>query len=359
MKVAVYAIAKNEEQFVQRWAESAQGADHIYVLDTGSTDRTPYEVVGMKATLLRRHFTPWRFDVARNYALSNIPFDVDVCIALDMDEVLQPGWRDALEAAYRPDAHRYRYRYVWSWNDNGSEGLVYGGDKVHARHGMVWHHPVHEVLRRIDHPEPEQQVWVPGFEIHHHPDHTKSRAQYLPLLELAVAEEPHDDRNRFYLGREYLFNGRMNEATEQFQQHLKLSNWAPERAASCRYLYQTTGVSKYLWLALEEDPTRRENYVALAQYFHKHHNWAACLAMVQAGLSFTERPLDYLCEGDVWSWLPYDLGAIAAYRLGRMPMAVTMGSIALSHRPDDLRLQENLRWYRGEHVAQENTPGAG
>ena len=40
LKVAVYAISKNEEKFVKRWYESMKEADSIYVLDTGSTDNT-------------------------------------------------------------------------------------------------------------------------------------------------------------------------------------------------------------------------------------------------------------------------------------------------------------------------------
>ena len=40
MKIAVYAISKNEEQFVDTWVASMREADGIYVLDTGSTDAT-------------------------------------------------------------------------------------------------------------------------------------------------------------------------------------------------------------------------------------------------------------------------------------------------------------------------------
>ena len=40
LKINVYAIAKNEEQFVKRWVNSMKEADNIYVLDTGSTDNT-------------------------------------------------------------------------------------------------------------------------------------------------------------------------------------------------------------------------------------------------------------------------------------------------------------------------------
>ena len=38
MKICVYAIAKNEMKFIDRWYNSAKEADYICVLDTGSTD---------------------------------------------------------------------------------------------------------------------------------------------------------------------------------------------------------------------------------------------------------------------------------------------------------------------------------
>lgn len=38
--VAIYAICKNEEKYVDKWMESMLEADNICVLDTGSTDNT-------------------------------------------------------------------------------------------------------------------------------------------------------------------------------------------------------------------------------------------------------------------------------------------------------------------------------
>ena len=40
MKIAVYAISKNEEKFVERFCDSAKNADVILIADTGSTDNT-------------------------------------------------------------------------------------------------------------------------------------------------------------------------------------------------------------------------------------------------------------------------------------------------------------------------------
>ena len=40
MNVVVYAICKNEAQFVDRWMDSMGEADQVVVLDTGSEDDT-------------------------------------------------------------------------------------------------------------------------------------------------------------------------------------------------------------------------------------------------------------------------------------------------------------------------------
>ena len=40
MKIAVYAISKNESHFVKRFCDSAKDADFILIADTGSTDNT-------------------------------------------------------------------------------------------------------------------------------------------------------------------------------------------------------------------------------------------------------------------------------------------------------------------------------
>ena len=40
LKIVVYAICKDEEQFVDRWMDSMSEADQVVVLDTGSTDGT-------------------------------------------------------------------------------------------------------------------------------------------------------------------------------------------------------------------------------------------------------------------------------------------------------------------------------
>jgi glycosyltransferase involved in cell wall biosynthesis len=89
LKICVYAISRNEEQFVNRFCDSAKNADLILIADTGSADKTVELALQNGAKVYDICISPWRFDLARNAALSLIPKDIDVCISLDLDEVLE------------------------------------------------------------------------------------------------------------------------------------------------------------------------------------------------------------------------------------------------------------------------------
>jgi glycosyltransferase involved in cell wall biosynthesis len=343
MKVAVYTIAKNEEHFVERWYESAKKADYLFILDTGSEDNTAYLAQELGVVVDIKKIEPWRFDIARNFALNSLPEDIDMCIALDMDEVLVEGWRQELERAYKDKVTRPRYEYTWSWKEDGSPGVVYGGDKIHARKNYIWKHPVHEVLSCTD---KETQGWY-NIKIHHYPDSSKSRSQYLPLLELSVKEDPEDDRNAHYYARELFFNRKYKEAAEEFKRHLSLPKaiWKPERAASMRYLAKMENTQHWLFRAAAECPNRREPWVDLALFFYERRNFSMSFACAEEALKIQEKPLEYLCDEFAWGAIPYDLAAIAAYNIGIFDKAKEYGKKACELSPTDKRLKTNLEWY--------------
>lgn len=348
MKIAVVTIALNEEHFVKRWADSAKDADYLLIADTGSTDHTARTAQRLGIKVISLSVNPWRFDDARNAALAALPDDIDYVINLDMDEVLVEGWREHLEKA---TATRPRYTYTWSWVDpeETKPGLQYNGDKIAKRHGYRWKHPVHEVMvtDRLE----ETQEFI-GLEIHHHPDHSKSRGQYFPLLEQSTKEDPHDDRNAFYLGREYFFYQRYTEASKELRRHLALPKavWPPERAASMRYLAKVEPENTRDWLekAIAEAPGRREALVELSRYFYNREDWQNCYWRAIEAIAIEEKPLDYLCEEFAWNELPYDLAAISAHNLGFKEESITYGQAAVELNPNDKRLATNLTYYKSE-----------
>lgn len=338
MKIAVYTIALNESQFIERWAESCKEADYRLIVDTGSSDDTLKLAEEFGCATASITVRPWRFDVARNAALALLPADIDYCISLDADEILMPGWREAFNFL-DPKVTRPRYKYVWSSNQDGSERLTFGGDKIHARHGYRWTHPVHEIIVPIGE---EVQGWV-DIDMRHYPDSTKSRGQYLPLLELAVKESPNDDRSLFYLGREYIFHNRGQEAIPHLLKHLELSKWAPERAACMRYLGKITGNKEHWFLrACAEAPERREPWSDLSYFYYEMQNWPAAYFASLKALSIKEKPLEYLCEPEAWGSLPHDLAGVAAWNMGLKNEGIFHTQNALKHDKSELRIKNNL-----------------
>jgi glycosyltransferase involved in cell wall biosynthesis len=348
MKTAIYTIALNEEQFVKRWYESAKDADYLLIADTGSTDKTVELAESLGINVVHIKVMPWRFDDARNAALAALPEDIDMCISLDMDEIITPGWKKPLKELWKRGVNRPKYKHIWSWKESGEPGLEFAYDHIHTRKGFRWVHPVHESLTSYG--IEEIQEYTEGLETHHHPDPTKSRAQYLPLLAMSVKEDPYSDRNAFYYARELYFYNHHEKAKEEFKRHLDMptSTWAPERAASMRYLAEIDpeNVVQWLLMAIKQAPGRREALVELATHYYGKQDWNACYKHSVAALAIVEKPLDYLCEEFAWGATPWDLAALSAYNLGKLDEAVEYGSKAVLEAPEDTRLSSNLTYYR-------------
>ena len=357
MKLYVYAIAKNEEKFAERWLESMKEADGVFVLDTGSTDRTVEILKAGGAEVCRKIITPWRFDTARNESLKLVPDDADLCVCTDLDEVFHPGWRQAMEQALTDNVTRLRYRYTWNFSSDGKENVVFFTDKAHRKQGYFWKNPVHEVLIST---EPETIATASGVQLDHHADPLKDRSSYLPLLELSVKEDPDNDRNAHYLGREYYFHGLYQKAIKTLSRHLSLpsSVWADERCASERYLakcFQEIGnfseAYRHLLAAIREAPHLREPWLDAAIFEYKRENWLGCAYFIEYALLITERPTTYMTEAASWDATPYDLLSIAYYRMGLLDKAIENIRRAMRYSGEE-RLKKNLSIFENEEIGK-------
>ncbi len=351
MIVCVYAICKNESKFVDRWMDSMREADSVYVLDTGSADDTAALLRARGAQVTVETISPWRFDTARNRSLELVPDDADICVCTDIDEYFHPGWRRLLEEAWKPGTTRAAYRYTWNFNPDGSEGYVFWTEKAHSRHGYVWTHPVHEVLSWVGEGQEGGKVYVEGMQLDHRADNSKSRSQYLPLLEQSVLEDPDDDRNMHYLGREYYFHSMWDEAIITLKRHLLLpkATWRDERCASMRYIarcYAAKGdmgeAKRWLIRAVAEAPHLREPYLELAERMYEECNWDAVAALCRDALEITERPRTYICEAEAWGSMPWDLLSLGLYYTGRPSEAVDAAKTAQKLSPKDERIARNI-----------------
>lgn len=355
LKICVYAIAKNEAGFAARWAENMSEADEIIVLDTGSSDDTVKILSGFpKVKVYSENVSPWRFDTARNKSLSLVPENTDYCVCTDLDEIFNKGWREKLEKALVTHPDKISYRYTWEIDENGKEKTVFNIEKIHKRTGFIWTHPVHEVLTFIGEGTPKT-VFAEGLRLYHYPDKNKSRGQYLPLLEMSVKETPEDDRNMHYLGREYMFYGRFNEAINTLKQHLSLKTalWKDERSASMRYIarcYEQLGdrENAFLWLmnACKEAPYLREPWMAAAEHLYIDKNWHGVIFFIEKALLIKDRKNTYITDNACYEDKPYDLLSIAYYYTGDMQNALTNAQKALELCPDNERIKSNIRLFK-------------
>jgi GT2 family glycosyltransferase len=364
LKIHVYAIAKDEAKFAERFAASCADADGVHVLDTGSTDATVEILRARGVHVEQATIAPWRFDVARNRSLELVPGDADVCLSIDLDEVLVPGWRAIVEDAWTPGTTHLGYRYAWSFRD-GRPHHVFRYNKCHSRRGYVWMAPVHEAITPVAGFR-ESHAWTDAVLVHHHPDPAKSRAQYLPLLELAVREDGNDVRSRFYLGREYTFVARWQDAIDTLERYLAMpqAQWAIERSAACQLIAASherlrdaaraagdeagaaarqAAAFKSLLRACHEAPDYREAWAALSDHCRNAGDdagsyWAAtkAMAIVRPTGTHLDRP-------DDWSWRAHDLLSLAAWQLGRRDESLAQAFAAVEAQPDDERLVANAR----------------
>lgn len=330
--------------------DSMGEADMIIVTDTGSEDATPQKLRERGAIVYVEEIKPWRFDIARNVSLEHIPQDIDICVCTDLDEVFEKGWRQCLERAWTDDAKTGKYLYNWSLKDDGTPYVQLYYSKIHARQGFQWNYPVHEWLCYTG-SEPQVTVFIDGMVLNHHPDPSKSRSSYLPLLELAAKEDPEGDRVCYYLGREYMYAGQWDKCIAELKRHLLLPRavWSEERCASMRWIahsYYKKGdvqeACRWYFRAIAEAPHMRDAYIECAKMAYQQKDWPMVHFMVEEALKIKEKSRSYVNMGYSWDYTPNDLGAIACYWLGMYQRSLEHAKSALDLSPEDARLKSNL-----------------
>ncbi len=322
-------------------------ADEIYVLDTGSTDETVSKLKKHGVKVKTEVIYPWRFDVARNKSLDMIPMGADICVCTDLDEILEKGWRKKLEEKAK-DANRVRYTNIWSFDKYGKPSVTFLQEKIHSRNGYKWVNPVHEVLKYDG--ENEKIVTINDIILKHYPDPNKSRSSYLPLLELAVKEEPENDRNMHYLGREYMYYRKYHESIETLKKHLELKSatWKDERCASMRFIsrcYVNLGnldeALKYATNSIAEAPYLREGYYETGYIYYMQKKYDYAIYYLLLALLIKQNPKSYINDPACYNGTIEDILSVCYYYLKDYNASLKYVNIALDLDPENDRIINN------------------
>jgi glycosyltransferase involved in cell wall biosynthesis len=293
MKIAVYTIALNEEEFVERWYNSVKDADYILIADTGSTDRTVEIAKSLGINVFNISIKPFRFDDARNAALSLIPDDIDMCVSLDMDEVISEGWREELEKMTGN-----QITYVFN-NDHAEYSFV--NNRIHSRHGYRWKFLMHEGIVQ-DRTLPDIQ-FCNMIEVTHIPNRDKPRNQYLDLIKAALDENPTIARYYKYYTDALVSMKRFEEAEEYYLKMLEIPGFSNSDSAHVYRILSRIIPEKfgeYILCCLGEVPDRREPYYYIAKWYGEQERWEECFVWCEKALQVTQITVDIFKDNDAW-----------------------------------------------------------
>lgn len=314
MRIAVYAIAKNEANNVKDWYASCMDADEVVLVDTGSTDNTVSIAQSLGITTYEIKVEPWRFDEARNQALDLVSDDIDFCIALDLDERLKPDWWQSFYDV-KPETTRIKYRMTYF--KDGYEAMWYWANRCHARHGYHWEYPIHEKPVY----DGEEITQLLDFETTH--EQEEKDRPYLEMLERAVKEMPLDPRMSSMYAKELQYRKQYMAAHEEFKRYLNLpgSRTNEEIADTYRSMaYCYIDTLRDLQKSIEYAP-RRDTYIDIARYYNDHTIWSKCLEYCDLAFQITEKPVEFTSFAYAWGERAYSMAAMAAMNLGEYERA--------------------------------------
>ena len=283
IKIGIYGICFNEVNFIERCIESILNADEIIICDTGSTDGTlelleKMQNIHSNLKVKRIYINPWRFDDARNCALNCLSDDIDICISIDIDELMEPGWyqllsseieKDIIDKGKTFDRYNHRFKTIWDFETNNIS--EHWHERIHARQNYMWKLPVHEYIFKCDGTD-EDIKWLKNLQMTQKPDIKKSRGSYLPLLQQSIKEDKKRWKTFSFLAGELTNVGKFSEAIIAIDQAIKLQD-----SDKAFLYYQLSEINKIennydvaimnMMNACMYSPNVREYFVYLAQIY--------------------------------------------------------------------------------------------
>ena len=305
--IAVYGIYKNEKTFIERFLESVQYADEIVLCDTGATDDTNDIIKkfieshpNIRLKTFPIHVSPWRFDDARNTALSLVSPYVEICISLDIDEYLMGNWKEQLVNQLEDGVTRYYHKFKTFWSDGSVS--EHWHERIHLRNGYTWKLPVHEILEFNG---LENFKRLPDFWMYQKPEEKDSRNSYLALLEQSVKERKDIWKSWSFLAGEYLSAARYDDALRAIDIALEITNSDKSFLHKQKhFVYKAQSNIDLALLSLNTSifymPERREVYLEKVRYLsHLGRNIEAYFTVLEAEKR-TDRIIDYHFNLSAW-----------------------------------------------------------
>jgi len=348
--LSLCVICKNEEENIGNLLESVKGDlfDEIILVDTGSTDKT-VEII--KKYTDKVFFFEWinDFSAARNESFSHATSDY--IMWLDSDDIIEAkDYKKLLDLKKKlHESPIWLVKYEYAHDEQGRSICSFYRERIVKRDlNLKWQEPIHEYLP-LDAPYKKTDI-----EVHHYKMHVTSDRN-IPMLEDIVKKNPHVGRNVFYLGKEYFDSGRLKEGIEKLKQFVEMPDaWSENKynallRISSYYKSEKDYEQsiKYCWKALKTNELKADAYCEMGELYMASKRWDYAIHWfrIAAGMERPEDALD-IVEPKYHTWLPNLQLCLCYNSVGRVTEAAQANEIALTYRPEDVRMLNNKRIFQ-------------
>lgn len=390
-KFSVVLIARNESQTLPRLMGSlkefqARGGE-VLLLDTGSNDNTAeiakdlgciVHEVGKKfiveideatALAINKKFV-WNFGQedgeeaivragdrmfdysgARNYIAqfaSN-----DVIATPDCDEIYTKFDIDKINEAITSGADQLEYNFVYSHDAEGGEMIKFMHCKFYNRKKLQWTNIIHEILTPIAGADTAKRQFLDEsiIKLEHWQNPKTDRGHYLTGLAYDCFNNPTNDRNAHYLGRELFYERRFRSAICQLKAHVAMNRWPTEASQSMVHIgdsYLELGqVDEALGAyakAFDLEPNRREPLMRMAEHYYRTQKPDQALAYAAAALQIKGGDF-YANYQPYYEHLPHEILYWALWQKGEVHASKDHFDLALAYQPHNAKYLHDFRYY--------------
>lgn len=354
MTLSVCLIVRNEEDVLARCLNCVKKfADEIIVADSGSTDKTT-EIAASYTDKLY-HFE-WcdDFAAARNFAFSKAT--CDYVMWLDADDVIIDENCTRIRNLVDFGGFDMAYLLYAVEFDGDNPTFIYNRERIFRRSlNYRFSGAVHEAV------EPHGKAVYSDARIDHKKIKTGDPMRNLKIYQKRIAEGiPLDEREKFYYGRELLFNKMYRESVAVLENFLMGNGWVENKIEACLnlyYCYTELGDSDKAMQSLLQtvlyDSPRAQVCCMLGDYFMEKSNTYAAIYWYTCAIDSKNACKNELQSGafvntDYSEFIPCMQLCVLYDRLGEYEIANIFNERAGKVKPHNAQYLHNRQYLKSK-----------
>lgn len=344
--ISLAMIVRDVEKTLDRCLEGfSQCVDEIIIVEGGRSKDSTLEIARKYTDKVYTDFE-WvdDFSAARNYSFSKCT--KDFILWCDGDDFIKPADIKKIQELDFSDKDVVICNYIYALDEYGNKKSVVPRERFFRRSlGVEWSGEIHEAVL-LNHP-----YHVSDIEWYHEKQHGTSERN-LAILERIVEKNPENSRNLYYLGKEYIDFGKVDEAINNllrfvecpdafwenvFQAHYKLGECYLSKGDEKKFLYHT-------FESIKMENCQAEPFYNLGLYYMNKQQWHRAIQWFEM-CTRIERPKGLLSsyQPDYYTWLPHLNACLCYNNIGKMQKAYDHNKEVLKLRPKDPKAVSNDR----------------